>query len=71
MRPLLDSGLPALPVVDERERFAGIFGEREFMGALFPGYLDQLKGAGVPAPLARRDAREARRLPHRAASAST
>ena len=33
------------PVVDERERFAGVFGEREFMGALFPGYLDQLKGA--------------------------
>ncbi len=43
---VLDSGEPALPVVDERERFAGIFGEREFMGALFPGYLDQLKGAG-------------------------
>jgi CBS domain-containing protein len=38
--------MPALPVVDERERFAGIFGEREFMTALFPGYLDQLKGAG-------------------------
>ena len=44
-RNSLDSGLPALPVVDERERFAGIFGEREFMSALFPGYLDQLKGA--------------------------
>jgi CBS domain-containing protein len=45
VRELLDSGLPALPALDERERFAGIFGEREFMGALFPGYLDQLKGA--------------------------
>ena len=45
MRTVLESGLPALPVIDERERFAGIFGEREFMGALFPGYLDQLKGA--------------------------
>ena len=46
IRTLLESGLPALPVLDARERFAGIFGEREFMGALFPGYLDQLKGAG-------------------------
>jgi CBS domain-containing protein len=45
VRTVLDSGLPALPVVDQRERFAGVFGEREFMGALFPGYLDQLKGA--------------------------
>jgi CBS domain-containing protein len=46
VRTLLDVGLPALPVLDARERFAGIFGEREFMGALFPGYLDQLRGAG-------------------------
>jgi CBS domain-containing protein len=45
VRALVDSGLPALPVVDERERFAGIFGEREFMGALFPGYIKELKGA--------------------------
>ena len=45
VRALLASGLPALPVIDERGRFAGVFGEREFMGALFPGYLDQLKGA--------------------------
>jgi CBS domain-containing protein len=44
VRQLLDSRLPALPVVDERERYAGIFGEREFMHALFPRYLDQLKG---------------------------
>jgi len=45
VRQLRDTDLPALPVVDERERFAGIFGEREFMGALFPGYLKELKGA--------------------------
>jgi CBS domain-containing protein len=45
VRRVLDSGLPALPVVDPSGRFAGIFGEREFMSALFPGYLDQLKGA--------------------------
>jgi CBS domain-containing protein len=33
---LLGSGLPALPVFDERGRLCGIFGEREFMAALFP-----------------------------------
>jgi CBS-domain-containing membrane protein len=43
---LLDSGLPALAVVDGDERFAGIFGEREFMTAVFPGYLKELKYAG-------------------------
>ena len=37
---VLDSGLPALPVVDDRASgFAGIFGEREFITALFPGYV--------------------------------
>ena len=45
VRRVLDSGLPALPVVGEDGRFAGIFGEREFMEALFPGYLKQLKHA--------------------------
>jgi CBS domain-containing protein len=45
VRKVLDSGLPALPVVDEQERYAGIFGEREVMAALFPGYLGQLKQA--------------------------
>jgi len=45
-RKLLDSDLPALPVVDGGERFAGIYGEREFLAAVFPGYLRQLKYAG-------------------------
>lgn len=45
VRQVLDARLPALPVVDDRERYAGIFGEREFMEALFPGYLKQLRGA--------------------------
>lgn len=40
---LLGSGLPALPVVDEHGTLAGIFGEREFIEALFPGYLGQLR----------------------------
>jgi CBS domain-containing protein len=45
VRRLLETDLPALPVVDPTGRFAGIFGEREFFSALFPGYLDQLHGA--------------------------
>ena len=45
VRRLLDNGLPALPVAD-KGRYCGIFGEREFLQALFPGYLDQLSGAG-------------------------
>jgi CBS domain-containing protein len=43
VRQLLSAELPALPVVDDHDHFAGIFGEREFMGALFPSYLDQLR----------------------------
>jgi CBS domain-containing protein len=45
-RALLDSDLPALPVIDDDERLLGIFGEREFLGAVFPGYLKELKHAG-------------------------
>jgi CBS domain-containing protein len=45
-RALLDSELPALPVLDARDRLAGIFGEREFLGAVFPGYVRELKSAG-------------------------
>jgi CBS domain-containing protein len=46
VRAIADSGLPALPVLDVRDRYAGIFGEREFMSALFPGYLNELTGVG-------------------------
>jgi CBS domain-containing protein len=45
-RALLESDLPALPVVEDDERLLGIFGEREFLGAVFPGYLKELKHAG-------------------------
>jgi CBS domain-containing protein len=41
---LLETDLPALPAVDGRDQYAGIFGEREFMRALFPAYLEQLRG---------------------------
>jgi CBS domain-containing protein len=52
VRRVLDSGLPALPVVDDDDRLVGLFGEREFMGALFPGYVKELKYAGfVPRSL--------------------
>ena len=46
VRAILDSGLPALPVVDAKGRLAGIFGEREFLAALFPGYVGELHFAG-------------------------
>jgi CBS domain-containing protein len=52
VRRLRASELPALPVVDADDRFRGIFGEREFMEALFPGYLKELTYAGfVPRSL--------------------
>ena len=38
--------VPALPVVDARGKLLGIFGEREFIAALFPGYLTTLGYAG-------------------------
>jgi CBS domain-containing protein len=40
--PLLEAKLPALPVVGDNDRYAGIFGEREFITALFPGYVKSL-----------------------------
>jgi CBS domain-containing protein len=52
VRQLLESELPALPVVDRDGRRCGIFGEREFFAALFPGYLAELTSAGfVPRSL--------------------
>ena len=45
LQAILDSNLPAVPVVDEQGSLAGVFGEREFIEALFPGYLRQLKSA--------------------------
>jgi CBS domain-containing protein len=61
VRTVLDSGMPALAVIDGRERYAGIFGEREFMAALFPGYLGQLRQTAflprsLDAALEKRDA---------------
>jgi CBS domain-containing protein len=46
VRAIMDSGLPALPVVNAKGKLAGIFGEREFMAALFPGYVGELRFAG-------------------------
>lgn len=52
VRHLLDTNLPALPVAGPDGRVCGIFGEREFLQALFPGYLSELKYAGfVPRSL--------------------
>lgn len=44
-RRIIETELPALPVVNDEGEFAGIFGEREFMIALFPGYVGELTSA--------------------------
>lgn len=44
-RRVVEEGLPALPVVDEDGVFVGIFGEREFMEAMFPAYVGTLASA--------------------------
>ncbi len=46
-RRLIDTGLPALPAVEPDGSFAGIFGEREFMVALFPRYVGELATAAM------------------------
>ncbi|HWA53316.1 MAG TPA: CBS domain-containing protein [Solirubrobacterales bacterium] len=46
-RRLVEEGLPGLPAVERSGRFAGIFGEREFMTALFPGYVGELASAAM------------------------
>jgi CBS domain-containing protein len=46
-RRVVDAGLPALPAVEADGSFAGIFGEREFMAALFPGYVRELGSAAM------------------------
>ena len=46
-RRVLDSGLPGLPAVESDGSFAGIFGEREFMTALFPGYVGELSSGAM------------------------
>jgi CBS domain-containing protein len=42
---MLDAEVPALPVVEANGDFHGIFGEREFINALFPGYFGELRSA--------------------------
>ena len=52
VRKIIASDLPALPVVDGDGAYRGILGEREFITAVFPGYLGELKHAGfVPRSL--------------------
>lgn len=46
-RRVIDLGLPALPAVESDGRFAGIFGEREFLAALFPGYVGELASGAM------------------------
>jgi CBS domain-containing protein len=46
VRAILESELPALPVVNAEGQLVGVFGEREFLAALFPGYVAELRFAG-------------------------
>ena len=46
-RKVIASGLPALPAVEADGEFAGLFGEREFMAAFFPGYMNTLSSAAM------------------------
>ncbi|HEU4904956.1 MAG TPA: hypothetical protein VFT19_02430 [Solirubrobacterales bacterium] len=46
-RQVIDLGLPGLPAVEKNGSFVGIFGEREFMAALFPGYVGELASAAM------------------------
>jgi CBS-domain-containing membrane protein len=59
VRKVVDADLPALPVVDADERYAGIFGEREFITAIFPGYVKSL-GYAAFVPKSAEDALEKR-----------
>jgi CBS domain-containing protein len=47
VRRLIEEELPGLPAVEPDGRFAGIFGEREFMTALFPGWVGQLASSAM------------------------
>jgi CBS domain-containing protein len=47
---LVELNLPGLPAVETNGSFAGIFGEREFMTALFPGYVGTLASARLISP---------------------
>jgi len=44
---VIELKLPGLPVVDSGGKFAGIFGEREFLVALFPGYMNELSSTAM------------------------
>jgi predicted transcriptional regulator len=46
-RKVVASSLPGLPAVEDDGSFAGIFGEREFMTALFPGYVGELASGAM------------------------
>ena len=46
-RLVIEAGVPGLPVVDPEGEYCGIFGEREFMGALFPGYFKELSSSAM------------------------
>jgi CBS domain-containing protein len=52
VREIVDADMPGLPVIDGNDTLVGLFGEREFIGALLPGYVGELSYAAfVPGTL--------------------
>ena len=45
VRAIVNARVPALPVENEDGTLYGLFGEREFIAALFPGYFGELRSA--------------------------
>jgi len=46
-RKVIEAGLPGLPAVEADGTFTGIFGEREFMAAIFPAYVGELASSAM------------------------
>jgi CBS domain-containing protein len=42
---LVETGLPALPVCDDDGKLVGVFGERDVITAILPGYVGELTSA--------------------------
>lgn len=52
VRKIIDAEVPALPVCDRNGKLCGIFGEREFITAVLPGYVGELRSAAfVPSTI--------------------
>lgn len=51
LKTLVESGLPALPVCGDDGKLLGVFGERNAIEAMLPGYLGELSSAAFVSSL--------------------